>query len=294
MRSYTGKVLWVDLGKGTFTEEIIPDSMYQKYLGGIGLGAALLYREMPANTDPLGPDNILGFLPGLLTGAGSFFTGRWMAVAKSPLTGTWGDSNCGGTLALAIKQCGYDGILFKGASSKPVYLYIDNKGPQLLDASPYWGKDAVETEDLLLAAHTVKKKPAVAAIGAAGENLSLISGISNDRGRLAGRSGLGAVMGSKKLKAVVLAGSQRVEAHDPIKTKLLSLKCSRDVMLPLKIMPSKIVAGLGHFLGWLPLGDGAYLHAGGLAATRDDGVVVIDVVGVPTSAMAEMTVLLLT
>ncbi len=254
MKPTTGKVLWVDLTRKTFHEETIPDEMYRKYLAGIGLGAALLYREMPPKADPLGPDNILGFMPGLLTGAGSFFTGRWMAVAKSPLTGTWGDSNCGGTLALAIKQCGYDGILFKGASPSPVYLLIDSNGPQLLDASAYWGKDAVETEDLLIAAHTRKKKPAVAAIGRAGENLSLISGIVNDRGRLAGRSGLGAVMGSKKLKAVVLNGSQRVGAHDPVKTKLLSLKCSRDVMLPLKILPSRIVAGLGHFLGWLPLG----------------------------------------
>ena len=254
MKPTTGKVLWVDLTRKTFHEEIIPDEMYRKYLAGIGLGAALLYREMPPKADPLGPDNILGFMPGLLTGAGSFFTGRWMAVAKSPLTGTWGDSNCGGTLALAIKQCGYDGILFKGASKQPVYLLIDANGPQLLDASAYWGKDAVETEDLLIAAHTRKKKPAVAAIGRAGEKLSLISGIVNDRGRLAGRSGLGAVMGSKKLKAVVLNGSQRVGAHDPVKTKLLSLKCSRDVMLPLKILPSRIVAGLGHFLGWLPLG----------------------------------------
>ncbi len=109
-------------------------SYYRKYLAGIGLGAALLYRDMPAGADPLGPENILGFLPGLLTGAGSLFTGRWMAVAKSPLTGTWGDLNCGGTLAFAIKQCGYDGIFFKGASVKPVYLLIDARGPQLVDA----------------------------------------------------------------------------------------------------------------------------------------------------------------
>jgi len=254
MKAYTGKVLWVDLASGTFQEEAIPDEMYHRYLAGIGLGAALLYREMPAKADPLGPENILGFMSGLLTGAGSFFTGRWMAVAKSPLTGTWGDSNCGGTLALAIKQCGYDGILFRGVSTKPVYLFIDSQGPQLLDASQYWGKDAVETEDLLIAAHTHKKKPAVAAIGQAGENLSLISGICNDRGRLAARSGLGAVMGSKKLKAVVLAGSKRVGAHDPVRTRLLSLQASRNIRLPLKVVPSRIVAGLGHVLGWLPFG----------------------------------------
>ncbi|KAF0109573.1 MAG: aldehyde:ferredoxin oxidoreductase [Chloroflexi bacterium] len=254
MKAYTGKVLWVDLTRGAWTEESIPDSIYQKYLAGIGLGAVLLYRDMPVGADPLGPDNILGFMSGLLTGAGSLFTGRWMAVGKSPLTGTWGDSNCGGTLALAIKQCGYDGILFKGASDHPVYLYIDSKGPQLRDASGLWGKDAVETEDLLIAEHRHKKHPAVATIGQAGENLSLISGICNDRGRIAARSGLGAVMGSKKLKAVVLAGSRRVGAHDPIKTRLLSWKCSRDVMLPLKLMPSRIVAVFGGLIGRLPVG----------------------------------------
>ncbi len=89
--------------------------------------------------------------PGLLNGTGSLFTGRWMAVGKSPLTGTWGDSNCGGTLAFAIKQCGYDGILFRGISKHPVYLLIDHHGPQLRDARHLWGKDAVETEDLLTA-----------------------------------------------------------------------------------------------------------------------------------------------
>lgn len=254
MKAYTGKVLWVDLTQGTWSEEIIPDSVYRKYLSGIGLGAALLYREIPAGADPLGPDNILGFMSGLLNGTGSLFTGRWMAVGKSPLTGTWGDSNCGGTLAFAIKQCGYDGILFKGISPQPVYFLIDSHGPRLLNASHLWGKDAVETEDLLMAEHGAKKQPAVATIGQAGEHLSLISGIVNDRGRLAARSGLGAVMGSKKLKAVVLNGSHRVGASNPIQIKLLSWKCSRDIMLPLKLISAKMVAFLGRLIGKLPVG----------------------------------------
>ena len=221
---YTGKVLWVDLTRGTFSEETIPDDTYRKFLGGIGLGAALLYREMPPKADPLGPENILGFMAGLLNGTGSLFTGRWMAVGKSPLTGTWGDSNCGGTLAFAIKQCGYDGILFKGISKHPVYLLIDHHGPQLRDARHLWGKDAVETEDLLTAEYGQRKHPAIATIGQAGENLSLISGIVNDRGRLAARSGLGAVMGSKKLKAVVLIGSRRVSSADPVRMRMLVLE----------------------------------------------------------------------
>jgi aldehyde:ferredoxin oxidoreductase len=251
---YCGKVLWVDLTHGACSDELIPDPIYQKYLGGAGLGAWLLYNAIPARADPLGPETVLGFLPGLLTGTGSLFTGRWMAVAKSPLTGTWGEANCGGTLAYAIKQCGYDGILFKGISPKPVYLYIDAHGPQIRDAAYLWGKDAIETEDWLMAAHAGKKKPAIATIGPAGEKLSLISGIVNDRGRLAARSGLGAVMGSKQLKAVVLAGAQRVGSHDPVKTKLLSLKCKRDMMLPPRLVSTGLLQIFGWLLGKIPLG----------------------------------------
>jgi aldehyde:ferredoxin oxidoreductase len=257
MKAYKGKVLWVDLTHGTWSDESIPDSIYQKYLGGTGLGAWLLYRAIPAGADPLGPENVLGFLPGLLTGTGSLFTGRWMAVAKSPLTGTWGEANCGGNLAYAIKQCGYDGILFTGISPMPVYLYIDSHGPQLLDASHLWGQDAIDTEDTLLSAHAGsggKKKPAIATIGLAGEKLSLISGIVNDRGRLAARSGLGAVMGSKRLKAVVLAGAQRVGPHDPLKTKLLSLKCKTDMMIPPRLVSTGLLQTFGWILGKIPLG----------------------------------------
>lgn len=228
--------------------------MYRQYLGGNGLGAALLYREIPPGADPLGAENILGFLPGLLTGAGSLFTGRWMAVAKSPLTGTWGDSNCGGTLALAIKQCGYDGIFFKGISPAPVYLLIDAGGPKLLDARHLWGKDAIETEDWLAQKHGGKKLPAVAAIGQAGETLSLISGIVNDRGRLAARSGLGAVMGSKCLKAVVLVGSKRVVAHDPTQMKRLSEKCVQAINMPIQGIRSNLIAAYGKAVGRLPVG----------------------------------------
>lgn len=254
MKPYTGKVLWVDLTRGLFTEELIPDSIYQKYLGGIGLGAALLYREIPAGADPLGPDNILGFVSGLLTGTSSLFSGRWMAVGKSPLTGTWGDSNCGGTLSYAIKQCGYDGIFFKGISTKPVYLFIDHQVPSLRDAAHLWGKDAVETEDLLRSEHGGKRTPAIATIGQAGENRSLISGIVNDRGRLAARSGLGAVMGSKKLKAVVLLGSKRVAAHNPVEMKRLSKVCSRAIKLPLKPVPPSFLSSFGGVLGKAPFG----------------------------------------
>lgn len=106
MTAYMGKVLWVDLTSGTFREEHLDNSFYQTYLSGLGLAAKLLYDRIPAGAEPLGPDNILGFVSGLLTGTPSLFTGRWIAVGKSPLTNTWGDANCGGYFSLAIKKCG--------------------------------------------------------------------------------------------------------------------------------------------------------------------------------------------
>ena len=145
-KGYMGKVLHVDLSQKTISEEILDDSVYENHLSGTGLGAYILYNNIPKGADPLGPDNIIGFLSGLLTGTGSLFTGRWMLVGKSPATGGWGDANCGGTFSPAIKRCGYDGIFFKGISEKPVYLYIDDKVKELRDASEIWGKDAIETE----------------------------------------------------------------------------------------------------------------------------------------------------
>ncbi|MBW2270295.1 MAG: hypothetical protein JRH16_17155 [Deltaproteobacteria bacterium] len=125
MKGYLGTVLKVDLTTGAIAEESIPDRVYENLLSGVGLGAYYLYNNIPADADPLGPDNILGFTSGLLTDTGSLVTGRWMAVCKSPLTGGWGDANCGGDFAPAIKRCGYDAIFFKGISPTPVFLHVD-------------------------------------------------------------------------------------------------------------------------------------------------------------------------
>ena len=114
MKSCTGKILKVDLTAGTTAVEKIPDEVYEAVLSGKGLGAWYLYRNIPAGADPLGPDNILGFCSGALTGTGAFMTGRFTVVCKSPLTGGWGDANCGGVFSPAIKQCGYDAIFISG------------------------------------------------------------------------------------------------------------------------------------------------------------------------------------
>ena len=251
-KGYMGKILNVDLSQGTFKEEAIADDVYEKYLSGTGLAAHLLYDRIPAGADPLGPDNILAFMSGLLTGTGSLFSGRWMVAGKSPLTGTWGDANCGGTFSPAIKRCGYDGIFFTGISEKAVYLYIHNNKIELKDASSLWGMDAVETEEHLEKVHGPNARAAV--IGPAGERLSLISGVCNDKGRLAARSGLGAVMGSKKLKAVVLDGSKRIVPCDKEAMHKLSRKCNFWVQLQPPLGPSFVPSFLGTLLRILPTG----------------------------------------
>ena len=172
--------------------------MYRELLGGMGLGARLLFDRIPADADPLGPDNILGFFPGLLTGT-PLFGQRFQVVAKSPKNGGWGDANCGGDFGPMLKFVGYDGILFSGQAEKPVYLYIDDDTLELRDASDYWGGLAIAVEDRFK--EELGKKVSVAVIGPAGEKLNYMAGIANERGRLAARSGVGAVMGSKLLKA---------------------------------------------------------------------------------------------
>jgi aldehyde:ferredoxin oxidoreductase len=251
MYAVTGKILWVNLTDGTFTTEAVPDSVYERFLSGMGLAAYYLYQRIPAGADALGPDNVLAFVSGLLTCTGSLMTGRWIAAAKSPLTGTWGDSNCGGDLSPAIKQCGYDAIFFTGISPRPVYLLIKDGETRLVDASGLWGLDTRQTENCLL--QIGGRSSAVACIGPAGEKLSLLAGICNDQGRLAARSGLGAVMGSKRLKAVVLSGHSRSYAKKPEEMKRLSKNFSKWVSFQPAFLTGRMFQWFSSFLGWLPL-----------------------------------------
>ncbi len=210
---FWGKVLWVNLSTGEVQEEALPEAVYRRFLGGYGLGISLLYERMPAGTEPLGAENILGFLPGLLTGSGAPFSGRFMAVARSPLTGGWGEANCGGRFGPALRGAGYDGLFVTGVSDRPVYLYLDGRQVEVREAATLWGLDAVQTEEAIREA--VSPEVQVACIGPAGERLSLISGIVNDGGRIAARGGLGAVMGAKRLKAVAVRGKERPPLADP-------------------------------------------------------------------------------
>jgi len=249
-----GKILHVDLSSGEIREEALSDDFYRKFLSGAGLAAKVLYDRIPKGADPLGPDNVLAFVSGLLTGTGAFLTGRWMVAAKSPLTGGYGEANCGGTFSPAIKRCGYDGIFFRGISEKPVLLRITDGKAQLADASHVWGKDAVESERILT--EEAGGKARVAVIGQAGENLSLISGVCNDRGRIAARSGLGAVMGSKRLKAVVLQGKVKIPVEDPEAMKKLNqqfMKWFKAGEALESKFPTKLFALLGRFFRVAPV-----------------------------------------
>lgn len=216
---FFGKVLWINLTEENFKEELLAEEIYRQYLGGYGLAVKLIYEHMPANIDALSSESIIGFFPGLLTGTVAPFSGRYMVAGKSPLTGTWGDSNSGGTFGPEIKKCGYDAILLKGMAQNPVYISIINGNKEIIDASDLWGLDFVKVEQFLKERYgrTVK----VAGIGQAGENLSKISGIANDKGRIAARSGLGAIMGSKNLKSLVLKGNQGLNVYD--KTHFMNL-----------------------------------------------------------------------
>jgi aldehyde:ferredoxin oxidoreductase len=202
---YMGKVLYVDLSTGTIKEEQLDDQTCRDFIGGYGLASRIIYSRQRPGADALGPDNILGLVSGPLTGTPVPTGARYAVVGKSPLTGGWGDANSGGDFGPYLKFAGFDAVFFTGISPSPVYLLLDNGKAELKDASALWGKDSYETEDALMAEYG--KQTRVACIGPSGESLSLISCVMTDRGSAAGRSGLGAVMGSKRLKAVAARGT---------------------------------------------------------------------------------------
>lgn len=211
-RGYMGKMLMVDLSRNKLEEEALDEKLCRQFIGGYGLGARLLFSRMEAGVDAMGPDNILGITTGPFTGSPMLSGTRYAVVGKSPLTGGWGDANSGGYFGPKMKAAGYDAVFFTGVSPRPVYLFMNNGRAELRDAASVWGKDSFETEDILKA--ELGKDVEIACIGPSGEKLSLIAAVMNNKGRAAGRSGLGAVMGSKKLKAVVARGNLKVPLAD--------------------------------------------------------------------------------
>lgn len=217
MNGYNGKILRVDLGKMTIKTQPLDEKQAQKYIGGRGLASKILMDEVDPGVDALSPENKLIFAAGPLTGTNTPTGGRYMVVTKSPLTGTIASSNSGGYWGAELKLAGYDAIIFEGKAAAPVYLNISDDNAELKDASHLWGKAVSDTTHALEKEHGEKVR--VAAIGPAGEKLSKIAAVMNDLGRAAGRSGVGAVMGSKNLKAIVVRGTKKVNIAHPEKLK---------------------------------------------------------------------------
>ena len=212
MYGWTGKIIRVNLTDKKITIEDLNMEDARLYLGGRGLASKILYDEIDPKIDPLSPENKLIFMTGPMTGTYAACAGRFNVVAKAPLTGTIGAANSGGHFGPELKFAGYDGIIFEGKSDTPVYLHIYDDLIEIKSAEHIWGKDVFETTDILLKEN--EEDARVACIGPAGEKQVLFATVMNDRDRAAGRSGMGAVMGSKNLKAVVVKGTKGINVAD--------------------------------------------------------------------------------
>lgn len=213
MYGYNGKILHVDLTNGTFQLEMPDEKFYRKYLGGSGIGAYYLMKETKAGIDPLGPENVIVFSVGPITGAAISGSSRHSVTTKSPLTGALACSEAGGYWATDFKMSGFDAIVVKGKSPKPVYLWISDGEYELRDASNAWGKITGEAQQIIRD-ELGEQKARVALIGPSGENLNRFACIVNELAHFNGRGGVGAVMGSKNLKAIATKGTMKPEFAD--------------------------------------------------------------------------------
>ncbi len=230
MYGYRGKVLEVNLTTGQLGTVPLDEKTCREFVGGSGIAARLFFDRAGKRVDaldPMGPDNPLIFMTGPLVGTPVPSTGRMTASARSPLTGIWGESSVGGFFGAELKFAGYDGIILEGQAPRPVYLEIADDQISLVPAEDWWGKDTYETIDGLAAGKqsaAAKRKPQVLAIGQAGENLVPYAAIVHNKGHILGRTGMGAVMGGKRLKAVVVRGAGKVQVADEAAVKNL---CNR-------------------------------------------------------------------
>ncbi|GBD13939.1 putative oxidoreductase YdhV [bacterium HR24] len=211
---WVGTVLRIDLTNGRIVREPLNMDWARQFLGGRGLGTKYLYEEIDPRCDPLGPDNKVIFATGPLTGTYAPTGGRYMVLCKSPLTDAIACSNSGGYWGPELKFAGYDMVILEGKAPKPVYIWVYNDHVEIRDASHVWGKDTAHTEDILRSETDPQAR--VAGIGPAGENLCRVACVINDKGRAAGRSGVGAAMGAKNVKAIVVRGTGAVPVADPV------------------------------------------------------------------------------
>jgi len=220
------RVLKVDLRSGRFEDREVPKKDQTEYLGGRGLAAKILYEENKTGVDPFDPENRLIFMTGPYTGTFGAFSAFYNVTTKSPLTGAILSAHSGGHWGPMLRRTGYDGIILKGRSSSPVYLMITDAGPELKDASDLWGRDVFETTSELKKRHEGARSTV---IGPSGERKARYAAIMNEMHRAAGRGGVGAVMGAKNLKAVVVHGTKDVSQADPEKLKELFKSATQTV-----------------------------------------------------------------
>ena len=209
---WMGKILRVDLNQKKISPAPLTKEQSEMFLGGRGLGVEILFREIPRGTDPLSPENKLILATGPLTGTGAPTSGRYSVITRSPLTGTIFDSNSGGHFGVQLKRCGLDAVIVEGKAEKPSYLWMHDEALEIRNAEQIWGSSTHATEDIIKS--ETSKDAKVACIGPAGEKQVLISAIINDKHRSAGRGGVGAVMGSKQLKAIAVKGSHETSIAD--------------------------------------------------------------------------------
>lgn len=216
-----GRVLVVDLSTGTHEVETVDEDVYKKFLAGYGLGAYLMWKHFPAGADPKSEEACFAIVSGLLTGAKTPFSGRIQIVGKSPLTGTWADSNSGGSVASQLRKAGYDALLVKGRAKVPSALVVRDDEVRIEPVEDLWGTQIPEAFDALRARFGKKTEVGVSAIGPAGERCSKIASVMNDRYHAFGRQGFGAIYGSKNLKAIVVGGTGKVPIADPARFEAL-------------------------------------------------------------------------
>lgn len=208
------KLLYLDVTQRRYQVEELPENFLRRYLGGRGLGSYLLWRELHAGTDPFSPDNVLILATGPLSGTNFPGASRYELFSRSPLTNAFAESSAGGRVATQLSRTGYDAIVIRGASPSPIYLEISDEGVGFQDASPFWGMDTYYAEEAILAQVAAPHAQALV-IGPAGENLVRFACVVNNKWRSAGRTGLGAVLGAKKIKAIVFHGRKERPLADP-------------------------------------------------------------------------------
>lgn len=249
----TGRVLVVDLGSGSSTVEQLDESVNKQFLAGYGLGAYLMWQHFPAKADALAPEACFAIVAGLLTGARTPFSGRIQIVGKSPLSGTWADSNSGGSVASHLKRAGYDALVVKGRAREPSVLVVDDDKVGVRPAGALWGKEIPETFDVLKEEFGGPNNVGISAIGPAGEGQARIASVMNDRYHAFGRQGFGAVYGSKNLKAIAVRGTKDVALADPKRFKALCEGVNRQYKSDIGFFMRVLVflSQTKTWLGWL-------------------------------------------